>query len=62
MDALAELHCDCGYIAVSDDDGELVIDARHHAWTEHRTHLTAEVILSLAGTTELGEPRERRTR
>jgi hypothetical protein len=45
-----ELECDCGYLAHGDDDDELVAVVQAHARNVHGMELSAELVLTLAGT------------
>lgn len=42
------INCDCGFVARSDTDDELVAVAQRHAREVHDMELTREQVLSLA--------------
>lgn len=59
-----KLECDCGYVAVGDDDDEFVAAVQAHAYQAHSMKLSAELVLGLTegentpvlGTASSGEP------
>ena len=42
------LECDCGYVAVGEDDDEFVAAVQFHAREAHGMKLSAELVLDLA--------------
>jgi len=48
--ARRKLECDCGYMALGEDDDELVAAVQSHAYQAHGMKLSAELVLDLADT------------
>jgi predicted small metal-binding protein len=42
------IRCDCGYVALGDNDDQLVSMAQQHAREVHAMDLTAEQVLAMA--------------